>query len=244
MPGNEHAPVPLLAVSPNLPGAPPLVLASAPIPLGRVQAIRPYPGAALGVDLDVIRIRFTPAAGEVYGPPGAASAADPDAPAGSIRQYEIVPARNRILNGEAAWAKFRPTDEMEQPEPADTFDGVLDTPTGIGGQSWGVVDDTCDVVIEARVEVGSDLLRRDRAGERRAAGFRARPAPLHVARRRSRRSRTAGADTGADRPAGDGCRGRRSAAARVRDGEPDQSRRVASDDDWAGSSRAIPIPFR
>jgi len=154
--GNQHAPVPLLAVSPNVPGAAPLALASAPILLGRVQAIRPYPGNELGVDLDVIRLRFTPGAGEVFGPPAATVAADPDAPTGSIRQYEIVPERNRILNGEAGWTKFRPTNDMEQPEPANTFDGVLDTATGIGGQSWGVVDDTCDVVIEATVEVGSD----------------------------------------------------------------------------------------
>ena len=153
---NEHAPVPLLAVSPNVPGAAPLVLANAPILLGRMQAIRPHPGTELGVDLDVIRIRFTPGAGEVFGPPSATTAADPDAPAGSIRQYEIVPERNRILNDEASWAKFRPTNDLEQPEPADTFDGVLDTATGIGGQSWGVVDDTCDVVIEATVEVGAD----------------------------------------------------------------------------------------
>jgi hypothetical protein len=131
-------------------------MAIAPILLGRVQAIRPYPGTQLGVDLDVIRIRFTPGAGEVFGPPSATTAADPDAPEGSLRQYEIVPERNRILNGEASWAKFRPTNDLEQPEPADTFDGVLDTATGIGGQSWGVVDDTCDVVIEATVEVGSD----------------------------------------------------------------------------------------
>jgi hypothetical protein len=153
---NEHAPVPLLAVSPNVPEAAPLVMAIAPILLGRVQAIRPYPGTQLGVDLDVIRIRFTPGAGEVFGPPSATTAADPDAPEGSIRQYEIVPERNRILNGEAGWARFRPTNDLEQPEPADTFDGVLDTATGIGGQSWGVVDDTCDVVIEATVEIGSD----------------------------------------------------------------------------------------
>ena len=154
--GNQHAPVPLLAASPNIPGAPALVLTSARVPLGRVQAIRPYPGNELGIDLDVLRLRFTPGTGEVFGPPSATVAADPDAPAGSLRQYEIVPERNRILNGEAGWVKFKPTNDLEQPEPADTFDGVLDTPAGIGGQSWGIVDDTCDVVIEATIEVGSD----------------------------------------------------------------------------------------
>jgi hypothetical protein len=89
---NEHAPVPLLAVSPNVPRAAPLVMANAPILLGRVQAIRPHRGIELGVDLDVIRIRFMPGAGEVFGPPSATTATDPDAPSGSIRQYEIAPS--------------------------------------------------------------------------------------------------------------------------------------------------------
>src|SRR5260370_907100 len=50
---NDHAPKMLLAASPNLPGSQPLVLAHAPIKLGMVQAIRPYQGVALGVNLDV-----------------------------------------------------------------------------------------------------------------------------------------------------------------------------------------------
>jgi hypothetical protein len=89
---NEHAPVPLLAVSPNVPGAAPLVLANAPILLGRVQAIRPHPGTELGVDLDVIRIRFTPGVGEVFGPPSATTAADPDAPAGRYGNMKLSPS--------------------------------------------------------------------------------------------------------------------------------------------------------
>jgi hypothetical protein len=146
----------LLAVSPNLAGSQPLVFASAPIPLGQVQAIRPRPGTSHGVDLDVLRLRITPAAGEVYGPPSATSAPDPNAPPGSLAQYEIVPARNRILNQNASWPQFRLNNVVEQPEPADTFDGALDLPAGLGGLSWGVVDDTCDMVIEAVVTIGSD----------------------------------------------------------------------------------------
>jgi hypothetical protein len=108
-----------------------------------------------GADLDILRLRYTPAAGEVYGPPDATFAADPDAPSGSIRQFEIVPARNRILNPAASWPRFRPTSDLEQPEPADTFDGVVDLPSGnLGGRSWGIVDDTCDLIISVVVEIG------------------------------------------------------------------------------------------
>jgi hypothetical protein len=152
----DPTPQVLLAASPNLAGSQPLVLPTAPIPLGQVQAIRPRPGTSHGVDLDVLRLRITPAAGEVFGPPSATSAPDPDAPPGSLAQYVIVPERNRILNQNASWPQFHLNNVVEQPEPADTFDGALDLPTGLGGLSWGVVDDTCDMVIEAVVTIGSD----------------------------------------------------------------------------------------
>ncbi|MFM0336862.1 hypothetical protein [Paraburkholderia fungorum] len=152
---DNHDPQALLATSPHVPGHEPLVLASAPIPLGTIQAIRPRPGVVTGADLDILRLRFTPASGAVYGPPDATFAADPGAPSGSIRQYEIVPARNRILNPAASWPRFRPTSDLEQPEPTDTFDGVVDLPSGdLGGRSWGIVDDTCDLVIRVVVEIG------------------------------------------------------------------------------------------
>jgi hypothetical protein len=154
--GNDHAPRPLLAASPNVAGAAPLVTESAPIPLGVVQAIRPVQAKALGVDLDVLRLRFTPAAGEVYGPPDATRAQDPDAPFTSLAQYTIVPATNRILNPAAAWSTFQPQTQQDQPEPADTFDGVIDLPDGSqGGQSWGVVDDTCDGIVRVSVEIAA-----------------------------------------------------------------------------------------
>jgi hypothetical protein len=155
--GDDHAPRPLLAVSPNIAGAAPLVSESAPISLGSVQVIRPIPAKALGIDLDVLRLRFTPAAGEVYGPPNATRAQDPDAPVTSLAQYEIVPGPNRILNAAAAWSTFQPQTQPDQPEPADTFDGVIDLPDGsMGGQSWGVVDDTCDGVVRVTIEVGAE----------------------------------------------------------------------------------------
>lgn len=146
----------LLAVSPNVPGSAPLVKESSPISLGFIQAIRPLASVAMGVDLDVLRLRFTPAVGDVYGPPGATRAQDPDAPPSSLAQYEIVPPANRVLNPDAAWCSFRPETQLDQPEPPDTFDGVTDLPDGSqGGQSWGVVDDTCDGIIRVTVELGA-----------------------------------------------------------------------------------------
>jgi hypothetical protein len=156
-PATDAKPKALLAISPNVAGSAPLVTADSPIPLGSVQAMQPFAHTALGIDLDVLRLRFTPATGEVYGPPSATLAADPDAPASSLAQYEIVPARNRTLNPAATWSSFRPQTQTDQPEPSDTFDGVLDLADGsIGGQSWGVVDDTCDGVIRVSVEVGPE----------------------------------------------------------------------------------------
>ena len=154
---NDHVPKALLAVSPNVAGSAPLVRESAPIPLGAVQAIRPIAAAAMGVDMDLLRLRFTPAKGEVYGPPNATRAEDPAAPSTSLAQYEIVPAANRVLNPAAAWCLFQPQTQDDQPEPADTFDGVVDLPDGsMGGQSWGVVDDTCDGIVRVTVEVQSE----------------------------------------------------------------------------------------
>lgn len=154
---DDQTPRPLLAVSPNVAGSVPLVSQGAPIRLGSVQAIRPIPATAMGVDLDVLRLRFTPATGEVYGPPGATRAQDPDAPSTSFAQYEIVPPANRILNQAASWCSFQPQTQPDQPEPADTFDGVIDQPDGtMGGQSWGVVDDTCDGIVRVTVEVAAE----------------------------------------------------------------------------------------
>jgi hypothetical protein len=154
--GDDFDVKPLLASSPNIPGQEPLVSAAKPIFLGHIQVIRPRPGTSAGVDLDTLRLRITPGRGEVYGPPKATSARDPDnANAGA---FVIVPEANRILNAAAAWTRFQVRSQTEGPEPSDTYDRAPDPGRGVLGQSWGVVDDTCDMVIEASVEIGSELL--------------------------------------------------------------------------------------
>jgi hypothetical protein len=144
--GDQYQARPLLAWSPGAPGGEPLVLAEKPILLGHAQVIRPIAAHEMGVDLDVLRLRYMPAAGEVYGPPSADTGPAP----GTMRDHLIVRQENRILNPNASWISYDADyARFDNPEPSDTYDGA-----DIGsGRSWGVVDDTCDGIIEAQVVV-------------------------------------------------------------------------------------------
>ncbi|HTJ73996.1 MAG TPA: hypothetical protein VL337_01400 [Acidimicrobiales bacterium] len=158
--GNDHERHQLLARTVPQPGSVPLVLADHPVPLGWFQVIRPVAVQAAGVDLGVLRVRFTPGGGEVYGPPTAAMGQD-DA---TGRFYEMVPAENRILNPAASWLRYDGDyTTFTNPEPSDTYDGA-DQGANV---SWGVVDDTCDGVITAELVVAG---RRFVASARVSAG--------------------------------------------------------------------------
>lgn len=158
--GNDHRRRQLLAVSPRAVGGEPLVPDTNPIPLGFFQAIKPIRAVVandedaandslvvpsvkqMDVDLGVLRFRFTPAKGEVYAPPIATPAPAP----GTNRIHEIVKPENRFLNPRSSWTRYNADySQFNNPEPSDTYDGAsLSDPV-----SWGVVDDTCDAVIEA-----------------------------------------------------------------------------------------------
>lgn len=146
--GNNNTSVPLLASSP--PGtAQPMIPTGRNIPLGSVQVIRSRPQPAPGttpwadqVNIEVLRLRYTPARGHMYGPPAAATP-QPTAAGGSIAP---VDANRAFLDAQAGWADVR----FDPPDiPGDTYDGA-----SVGNsQSLGVVDDTC----EARIEVSFSL---------------------------------------------------------------------------------------
>lgn len=144
--GDDHAARPLLAITPPRPGQVPLVTPAHPITLGSFQVMRPIRRSQLDVDLDVLRVRFTPASGQVYGPPTAVDAQ------GTTREeiFEIVPPTNRTLNPDASWLRYDGSyGTYINPEPWDTYDGA-DQDQNV---SWGVVDDTCDGMIGVSVVV-------------------------------------------------------------------------------------------
>jgi len=114
----------------------------------------------LGVHLGILRVRFTPARGEVYGPPGAIAGPASPLPQGvqlppvthGGRLHEIVPEKNRILNPNTSWSKHIMDDALDDPQPSDSYDGA-----NVGNsRSWGVVDDTCDGIVEANVVINSE----------------------------------------------------------------------------------------
>ncbi|MEW6705447.1 MAG: hypothetical protein AB1430_11395, partial [Pseudomonadota bacterium] len=158
--GDDHRPHPLRAFSRHTSGQPALVSPDQPIPLGSVQWIRPREECAPGfeeVDLSVLRLRFTPAAGTVYGPPTAVVGIDRLAVTGPIdvlqlqgteqgRMHMIVPPGNRFLNPDTPYSRYRMvTGEYEDPQPQDGYDGADDG----NSTAWGTVDDSCDALITA-----------------------------------------------------------------------------------------------
>lgn len=156
--GGDHERKPLMAFSPHNAGEEPLVTRDNPIPLGYFQVIRPIKRKAMGVDLSALRVRFTPAKGQVYGPRTAiAGPASPLPPGQALdpvtlggRLHGIVPWDNRILNPHTKWSDYVMNgDKQEDPQPSDSYDGA-----NVGNnRSWGVVDDSCDGIIEAQVVI-------------------------------------------------------------------------------------------
>jgi len=157
--GGDFRRKPLLASSPHKPHQEPLVFEEGPVPLGFFQVIRPARATSMGVDLSAIRVRFTPARGEVYGPPDAvtamASAVPPGFPTARLagRLHEIVKPENRILNPNTPWSTYYwDAKGQMDPQPSDSYDGAHE------GElvSWGVVDDTCDGLIQAELVVDGE----------------------------------------------------------------------------------------
>ncbi len=162
--GEDFSPKPLLAFSPHTSEQQPMVYEHSPIPLGHIRAIKPVEGfdtppGSDPVDRSILRLRFMPPKGEVYGPPdaafGPATLAVPsyqnDPPKSEYgRIHEIVPEQNRILNPDTPWSKWiMMSGTSDDPEPHDSYDGAR-----VGNdQSWGVADDTSDGVIEASLSV-------------------------------------------------------------------------------------------
>ncbi|MBB2708423.1 hypothetical protein N2597_22530 (plasmid) [Rhizobium sophoriradicis] len=145
----------------------PMIPENKSIPLGHVQFVRatnnveghPWFG---DVDLETIRFRLWPAAGEFYGPPQAAEAR-PELG----RNQPAVRKENAFLDDQAGWYG---ASTLSIVAPPDTYDSI-DSNTGSTGPSLGVVDDTCEVHFTVRLtgQIGDEV----RPG--RAAAFVAPP---------------------------------------------------------------------
>lgn len=148
----EHDAVALQGLSPP-DAANPMIPPGRHIPLGGVQVLRtqPQPAAEVipaEVRLDVLRLRYTPAHGLFYGPPQAAGPQPADGPA--------VPPERAFLNPDAGWMNAAFFTDAGTPQtavitPADTYDMFRRDNRGV---SLGVVDDTCELVIAATVQIG------------------------------------------------------------------------------------------
>lgn len=105
--------------------AQPLLPPGAQLPLGHVQLTRPTPG------FPEFRLRFTPAAGVVYGPTNL-----PDR-----SSVFVLPAERRILNPDAPWCGFRLAGDDPRTNPGGLFASDDE------GVSLGLVDDVCDGLV-------------------------------------------------------------------------------------------------
>ena len=159
--GDNHTSTLLRAVSPsNLrAGAVAMIPRGRFIPMGRVQVIRPGAQPKAGstpwdavVNVETVRIRYTPAVGTFYGPPALVDQRLPD----NDPRFEAVPAENAFLNADAGWDGANPL-RSGFVNPWDTYDGAersRQLPDGSiqAGLSYGVVDDTCEVRIAIQLD--------------------------------------------------------------------------------------------
>jgi hypothetical protein len=156
----------LLAISPHTSGQEPLVSPDKPIPLGHFQVLRAVEGQVEisddepEVDRSILRVRFTPPRGIIYGPAEATSAPAPQVQPGQFeapraeygRIHEIVAPQHRIVSSKTPWstAYIMLNGQFEDPQPQDGYDGA-----NVGNhRSWGCIDDISDSVIVATMAVG------------------------------------------------------------------------------------------
>ena len=136
----DHTPKPLLAECPNF-------FSGKRLPLGSVQYIKPtaeFPG---------IRLRFTPAAGKVYGSSRmrhTSTTAEEDDP--------IIDSDDLVLYdpGKGDWRGYSDADPKNKPaaltNPAQIYAGF---PDANGNQvSWGYLDDECDGTATVTLDLG------------------------------------------------------------------------------------------
>ncbi len=158
---NDYQSHHLHAISPHTEDQVPLVREDAPLPLGKVQVFKQnLEDWSCKTRLDQIRLRFTPGKGDAFGPPEAGKAPSSPLPPGAFeppmteygRIHKMTRPENRILSSDTPWLgyNFRGDDNASKwPTPMDSYDG-----SRVGsGNGWGLIDDTCDLILRAELSV-------------------------------------------------------------------------------------------
>ncbi|MDQ4096776.1 MAG: hypothetical protein M3144_02755 [Actinomycetota bacterium] len=146
--GDQTARRPLLGRSPSE-AANPLATLNDPVPLGSVQLTRPTD------DFPELRLRFTPAAGHVYGPTNLATRTE---------EYRL-PDDRLILNPDATWCRFVLTADDPRTNPQGLFAGVVEPVGGVARYvSLGLIDDVCDGVVTCALEGATMAVARVAVG--------------------------------------------------------------------------------
>jgi hypothetical protein len=138
---NDHARHPLQGLCKNF-------IAEKTLPLGSAQYIKPtelFPE---------IRLRYTPAAGLVYGASDRRATAD--TPNGPVTEPDPVLDGRLIYDPTKGWKGYFDKNLPTETNPGAIYAGY----NGDNGQtSWGYLDDECDGIVSAELTLGGKTLR-------------------------------------------------------------------------------------
>lgn len=124
-------------------------LAGKTLPLGVAQYIKPTAA------FPEIRLRYTPAAGLVYG--ASARRATAEGPNGPVTEPDPVLDGRIVYDETRGWKGY-----FDKGEPTDTNPGSIYAGYGdnAGNQvSWGYLDDECDGIVSVELTLGGKILR-------------------------------------------------------------------------------------
>lgn len=121
------------------------------IPLGSAQYIRP------SAEFPELRLRFTPAAGKVYGPPRADA---PDKPDGNLAEEVYDPAKggwrgyiDATVDSKTVKNKKKLLAALKTTNPAQVYAGKLVPADSSNQVSYGYLDDECDGFVTVELTI-------------------------------------------------------------------------------------------
>lgn len=124
-------------------------LAGKTLPLGSVQYIHPVPA------FPEIRLRYTPAAGLVYG--ASTERITKDGPHGPMTEHDPVLGGRIIYDETKGWFGYHDSGKPSETNPGAIYANYIDKDGN--SRSWGYLDDECDGIISVELSMGDQTLR-------------------------------------------------------------------------------------